>query len=187
MAGVSQHHQHAHPIRADKENKMNGLRSCWVALAAAALAGTALAEPQYTTIELEIDIAKPAKEVWSKVGGYCDISKWLNNVDCKITSGDGGIGTVRVLAGGRVTEILVAQTELSYGYTQPAREGQFYNLYHGFMEARPVSATSSKMLYTLMYDVSNLADQAAKDADVARRKGMFETALKNMKALAEGQ
>jgi hypothetical protein len=169
-----------------EEKKMNSLRSRWIALAAAAVAGAALAEPEYTTIELEIDIAKPAKEVWSKVGGYCDISNWLNNVDCKITSGDGGIGTVRVLAGGRVTEILVAQTELSYGYTQPVREGQFYNLYHGFMEARPVTATTSKMLYTLMYDVSNLADQAAKDADIARRRGMFETALKNMKALAEG-
>jgi hypothetical protein len=167
---------------------MNRLRFAFVVLAAAGIAGTALAaDPEYTTIKLEIDIAKPAKEVWSKVGGYCDISKWLNNVDCNITSGDGGMGTVRVLAGGRVTEILVAQTELSYGYTQPAREGQFYNLYHGFMEARPVTATTTKMLYTLMYDVSNLADQAAKDADIARRRGMFETALKNMKALAEGQ
>jgi hypothetical protein len=171
--------------RVEKENKMNSLRSTVLAVAATVMAGTALAEPEYTTIKLEIDIAKPAKEVWAKVGGYCDISKWLNNVDCKITSGDGGMGTVRVLAGGRVTEILVAQTELSYGYTQPVREGQFYNLYHGFMEARPVTATTSKMLYTLTYDVSNLADQAAKDADVARRRGMFETALKNMKALAE--
>ena len=167
---------------------MNSLRSTGVALAVAAMAGAAFAaEPEYTTIKMEIDIAKPAKEVWAKVGGYCDISKWLNNVDCKITSGDGGMGTVRVLAGGRVTEILVAQTELSYGYTQPVREGQYYILYHGFMEARPVNATSTKMLYTLMYDVSNLADKAAKDADIARRRGMFETALKNMKALAEGK
>jgi hypothetical protein len=166
---------------------MNSLRSAFAALAVTALAGTAFAaDPEYATIELEIDIAKPAKDVWAKVGAnYCDISKWLNNVDCKITSGDGGMGTVRVLAGGRVTEILVAQTELSYGYTQPAREGQFYNLYHGFMEARPVTATTSKVLYTLVWDVSNLADKAAKDADIARRKGMFETALKNMKALAE--
>jgi hypothetical protein len=172
----------------DEENNMNSLRSASFALAVAAMAGAAFAaEPEYTTIKMEIDIAKPAKEVWAKVGGYCDISKWLNNVDCKITSGDGGMGTVRVLAGGRVTEILVAQTELSYGYTQPVREGQYYILYHGFMEARPVTATTSKMLYTLMYDVSNLADKAAKDADIARRKGMFETALKNMKALAEGQ
>lgn len=148
--------------------------------------GSNAAEPQYTTIKLEIDIARPAKEVWSKVGGYCDVSKWLN-VDCVITSGDGGMGTVRVLAGGRITEILVAQTELSYGYTQPAREGQFYNLYHGFMEVRPVTDRTSKVLYTLVYDTSDLTDPAAKNADIARRRGMFEGALKNMKALAEGQ
>ena len=167
---------------------MNHFRSTMIAACAAALAGTALAEPEYATIELSIDIDKPAKEVWAKVGDdYCGISKWLNNVDCKITSGDGGMGTVRVLAGGRVTEILVAQTELSYGYTQPVVEGQFYNLYHGFMEARPATDRTSKMLYTLVYDVSNLPDKAAKDADVARRRGMFETALKNMKALAEAQ
>jgi hypothetical protein len=163
---------------------MNRLPFALIAFAAAVVAGSALAEPEYTTIELEIDIAKPAEEVWAKVGSYCDIAEWLD-VDCTITSGDGGMGTVRVLAGGRVTEILVAQTELSYGYTQPAREGQFYNLYHGFMEARPVTATTSKMVYTLVYDVSDKADQAAKDADIARRRGMFEGALQNMKALAE--
>src|SRR5512134_3163531 len=117
---------------------MKRLYPALLAFAAIGLAPAALAAPEYTTIELSTDIAKPAKDVWAKVGGYCDISKWLNNVDCAITSGDGGFGTVRVLAGGRVTEILVAQTELSYGYTQPVREGQFYNLYHGFMEARPV-------------------------------------------------
>ncbi len=163
---------------------MKSLRSVSVAFAAAAVGSLALAEPEYATIELSIDIAKPAKEVWEKVGEYCDIAEWLN-VDCAITSGDGGMGTVRVLAGGRVTEILVAQTELSYGYTQPAREGQFYNLYHGFMEARPVTNGTSKMLYTLVYDVSDKADQAAKDADIARRRGMFETALNNIKTIAE--
>ncbi len=144
------------------------------------------AEPEYATIELEIDIAKPAQEVWAKVGGYCAIAQWLS-VDCTITSGDGGMGTVRALAGGRVIEILVAETDLSYGYTQPVNEGQFYSLYHGFMEAKPVTEQTSKMLYTLVYDISDKPDQAAKDADIARRRGMFETALQNMKALAEGQ
>lgn len=146
--------------------------------------GLAAAEPEYATIELEIDIARPADEVWAKVGGYCAIAEWLE-VDCEITSGDGGMGTVRVLAGGRVTEILVAKTDLSYGYTQPAVEGQFYNLYHGFMEARPVTDRTSKMLYTLVYDISDKADQAAKDADIARRTGMFEGALQNIKRIAE--
>ena len=157
-----------------------------VLLAAMSFAGTAAAaDPEYTTIRLEIDVDRSAEQVWATVGGYCDIAEWLS-IDCDITSGDGGMGTVRVLAGGRVVEILVAQTELSYGYTQPAVEGQFYNLYHGFMEARPVTAATSKILYTLVYDVSNLPDQAAKDADIARRRGMFENALGNMKALAEG-
>ena len=143
------------------------------------------AEPEYATIRMEIDIAKPADQVWAKVGKYCDISEWLS-LDCKITSGDGGIGTVRSLAGGRVAEILVGKTDLSYGYTQPVREGQFYNLYHGFMEAVPVTKTTSKIVYTLMLDESDKADKAAKDADLARRRTSFETALQKMKQIAEG-
>jgi hypothetical protein len=155
--------------------------------ALAAAAGALAAEPEYKTIEMEIDVAKPAKDVWAKVGGYCDITTWFNNVECAITSGDGGIGTVRVLAGGRVTEILVGKTDLSYGYTQPAREGQFYNLYHGFMEAKPVTTTTSKIVYTLVYDVSDKPDQAAKDADAAQRRTRFEGALKTMKEIAEAK
>jgi len=151
------------------------------------LATSALAaEPEYTTIKMQIDVAKPAKEVWAKVGGYCDISKCLN-VECKITSGDGGMGTVRVLAGGRVTEILVGKTDLSYGYTQPVKEGSFYSLYHGFLEAKPVTDKTSRLLYTLMFDVSDKPDKAAKDADIAQRKMRFEGALENMKKLVEGQ
>ena len=161
------------------------MKKTLLACALLPLAGAALAaDPEYRTVRMEIDIAKPAEEVWSKVGKYCDIQEWLK-LDCKITAGDGGMGTVRDLAGGRVKEILIAQTPLSYGYTQPVREGQFYSLYHGFMEARPVSKKTSKMIYTLVWDVSNLADAAAKDADAARRRTSFEGALKEMKRIAE--
>ncbi len=90
-------------------------------------AGALAAEPEYATIKMEVNVDKPAAEVWSKVGKYCDIAEWLR-LECKITSGSGGVGTVRALAGGRVNEILIAQTDLSYGYTQPAVEGTFYNL-----------------------------------------------------------
>jgi hypothetical protein len=152
-----------------------------VALAAPARA----ADPQYMTIKMEIDVAKPAAAVWAKVGGYCDITKWLDVTDCMIKSGDGGIGTVRLLRGGQVTEILISKTDLSYGYTQPVRAGQFYNLYHGFLEAKPVTAQSSKLLYTLMYDISDKTDEAARKADVAQRRMRFEGALANMKKLAE--
>ena len=144
---------------------------------------TAFAQ-EYVAIEMEINVDKPAAEVWSKVGGYCDISEWLG-LAFEITAGDGALGTVRSLLGGRILEILVAETELSYGYTQPAPEDGFYDHYHGFLEARPTGANSSKLLYTLMLDVSNLEDQAAKDANVAGRRGMFEGALVAMKELAE--
>lgn len=164
-------------------NARNLIGAC-LGLALALPAAVLAATPEYATVRMEIEIARPAEQVWAKVGKYCDIQAWLK-LDCKITSGDGGIGTVRELAGGRVIEILVAQTPLSYGYTQPAREGQFYNLYHGFMEARPLGAGTSKLLYTLVLDVSDKPDQAAKDADLARRRTAFEAALKNMKEIAE--
>ena len=83
-------------------------------------------------------------------------------------------------------EVLVGKTELSYTYTQTPKEGQPYNLYHGTLEARPVTATTSKLVYTLIFDNSMLADDAAREADRARRLGAFTRALENMKTLAEG-
>jgi hypothetical protein len=156
-----------------------------ITVALLAFAATASAAPDYRTIKMEIDINKPASEVWARVGGYCDISKWLE-IDCQILSGDGGVGTVRSLANGRVLEVLVGKTDLSYGYTQPVKEGAFYNLYHGFMEAKPISKSKSKIVYTLMYDVSDKADDAAKEADLTQRRTRFEAALKKMKQMAEG-
>lgn len=140
--------------------------------------------PHYVTIPLEIAVNKPAAEVWQRVGKYCDIAEWLQ-VQCKITSGkDGEFGAVRNL--GFVDEILVGKTELSYTYTQPVRQGQLYNMYHGTVEARPVTATTSKLVYTLVYDNSMLADDGARQADLERRTMQFTRALQNMKTLAEG-
>lgn len=163
---------------------MKRLSIALIALGAVVSMATALAEPEYVTVEMDIDVARPADEVWTKIGGYCDIAEWLD-VDCEITSGEGGIGTVRVLAGGRVTEVLVGKTDLSYGYTQPVQEGRFYDLYHGYLEAKPVTGETSKLVYTLVYDISDEPDQAAKDADMARRREMFEGALESMREIAE--
>ena len=163
------------------------MKKIMLVLSALTLSAQAFAAaPEYTTIRMEIDVAKPAAAVWSKVGKYCDISEWFG-VDCTISSGNGGIGTVRVLRGGVVTEILTAQTDLSYGYTQPVKEGQFYNLYHGFLEAKPVTAKTSKLIYTLLYDISDKPDKAAKDADIAQRRTRFESGLQKMKSIAEAK
>jgi hypothetical protein len=66
------------------------------------------------------------------------------------------------------------------------REGRPYQLYHGTLEARPVTATTSKLVYTLVYDNSMLADDAARETDKTRRAQQFTRALENMKTLAEG-
>jgi hypothetical protein len=145
-------------------------------------------DPEFISIPMEITVNKPAAEVWSKVGGFCDLSKWLaagREVPCQITSGKDDVGSVRTIAG-RVKEVMVAKTQYGYGYAMPAVEGQWYNHYHGFVEARPINATTSKIIYTLMLDVSDKPDQAAKDADIAGRKKQFEAALANMKKIAEG-
>ena len=142
--------------------------------------------PNYTSIVMEMPVNKPAKAVWARVGKYCDIGEWFG-VACTLTSGkDGELGTVRDLANGAVLEILVAKTELSYTYTQPVRVGRPYDLYHGTIEARPVTATTSKLIYSLVFDNSSLPDAAAREKDTANRRARFTDGLKNMKILAEG-
>ena len=142
----------------------------------------AIPNPHYVSIEMEIDVNRPAAEVWKRVGKFCDIGEWFQ-FPCTILSGtDGEVGVVRSIG----NEVMVGKTELSYTYTQPVREGQPYNLYHGTLEARPVTATTSKLVYTLLFDNSMLADDAAREADMARRKTVFMNGLKNMKILAEG-
>jgi hypothetical protein len=144
--------------------------------------GPAVEKPTYTSIPLEIAVNKPAAEVWKRVGKFCDIGEWLQ-IPCTITSGkDGEFGAVRSVAG----EVLVGKTELSYVYTQTVRNDRPYNLYHGTLEARPVTATTSKLVYTLMFDNSMLADDAARELDRTRKVATFTRALQNMKTLAEG-
>jgi len=152
------------------------------AQAPAAPASTVVANPTYVSIPLEITVNRPAAEVWKRVGKYCDIGEWFQ-IPCTITSGkDGEFGTVRSIGG----EILVGKTDLSYTYTQPVRAGRPYNLYHGTLEAKPMTATTSKLVYTLVFDNSMLADDAARDRDIAQRTAQFKRALENMKVLAEG-
>jgi len=144
--------------------------------------GPAVASPTYTSIPLEIVVNRSAADTWKRIGKFCDIGEWLQ-IPCTITSGkDGEFGAVRSVAG----EVLVGKTELSYTYTQTVRNARPYNLYHGTLEARPLTATTSKIVYTIFFDNSMLADDAARATDKERRAQTFTRALQNMKTLAEG-
>jgi len=137
--------------------------------------------PHYVTLVLTEDVNASADTVWARVGKYCDIGKWAFP-DCKVLAGDGGYASERNI----VNEVLVGKTDHSYTYTQPVRKDTKYNLYHGTLEAVPVTAKTSRLIYSFFYDNSMLADDAARDAEIDTRKKRFTVFLRNMKTLGEG-
>ncbi|HEX5281928.1 MAG TPA: SRPBCC family protein [Micropepsaceae bacterium] len=151
----------------------------------ASAASVVVASPTYTSIPMEITVNRPAAEVWARIGKYCDVAEWLQvPAGCNIISGkDGELGAVRNVGGG---EVLVARTGYSYTYAQTPKEGIPFNLYHGTVEVRPLTPTTSRILYTLFLDNSMLPDDAARARDIDARRARFTQALRNMKILAEG-
>ena len=140
-----------------------------------------LPNPHYVTVVLTQEVNAPADTVWARVGKFCDIGKWAFP-DCSLIQGDGGYASERTI----VNEVLVGKTDHSYTYTQPVRTDVKYNLYHGTLEVQPITAKTSRLVYTFFYDNSMLADDAARDAEIAARKKRFTAFLANMKTLAEG-
>jgi hypothetical protein len=141
--------------------------------------------PTYTTVgPLTITVNRPVAEVWKRIGPYCAIGEWAQIPGgCKMLSGnEGDVGAVRSVA----TEIMVAKTEYSYTYTQPVRAGRPYDMYHGTLEARAASPTTTTLYYTLMFDNSMMPDDASREKNKAGRAATFTRFLQNMKTLAEG-
>ena len=135
----------------------------------------------YITIVLTEDVNASADATWARVGKFCDIGVWAFP-ECKYIQGDGGVGSERTV----VDEVLVGKTDHSYSYSQPARKSVKYNLYNATLEVQPVSSNTSRLVYSFLYDNSMLADDMARDAEIALRKKRFGAFLVNMKTLAEG-
>lgn len=142
-------------------------------------ASPALAAGDYVSIVQETEIAAPADGAWEKLKRYCDIGTWLKTT-CEITSGkDGELGAVRRIAG-RIEEVIVAVTPMSYTYADVDPK----IAYHGTVEIRPVDKARSKIVYTLFFDQTSIpADQ--REANRARRAAMFAGVLATMKGIAE--
>lgn len=156
---------------------------CWLAAfgaAGALLGGSNARAADYATIVLSVDVARPADAVWKKIGGFCDIGAVLK-MTCAYTSGKGDLGTVRLLAG-RIVEVMVAQTSRSYTYTQPDTK----ILYHGTVAVQSAGRGSSKIVYSLFYDQSDLKTDEARAKSRDQRTKLFTQALDAMKKMAEG-
>ena len=142
----------------------------------------AKAPADYRTVMATIEIAKPVAAVMAKTGKWCDIAEWIKPATCVVNSGkDGELGANRLIAG-RINEIFVAKTANSYTYAQPLNP----NSYHGTVEYLPVMAgKGTKVVYTLFWDISLGADQAAKDKDTATRQATVKRFVDGIKAQAE--
>jgi hypothetical protein len=141
--------------------------------------------PRYVAIPMQVAVNAPADMVWSHIGHFCDIGKIgaVGFPTCQIVDGtDEQYGVVRSV--GR--EVLVGKAANSYTYSQQMRASGFYNLYHGTIEARAVTPTTSTLYWTLVYDNSNLTDQAAIDKDIANRRTRFLSMMNAVKTISEG-
>jgi Polyketide cyclase / dehydrase and lipid transport len=156
---------------------------CWVALGLAGFAavGSQAMATDYTTIVLSTVVARPAAEVWKDIGGFCDIGAAMK-MKCTYTSGTGGLGTVRTLAG-RVNEVMVGETSHSYTYTQ---QPVLKDMYHATVDVEPAGRGESKIFYRIVYDQSNLAPGQTKEKYRAQHVSMFTRALASMKKTVEG-
>jgi hypothetical protein len=141
--------------------------------------------PHYATVSQSILVDAPVEKVWSRVGGFCDITEWMNSPeweDCKYLQGDGGPGSVRSI----VNEVLVGKTQYSYTYAQPPRKDALYNLAHGTLAAEALTSSTTRLTYTMLRDISVLPDEAARKRDEEGRRSRVSAWLENMKVLAEG-
>jgi hypothetical protein len=153
-----------------------GIAAC---AAAFSLAGAANAAGDYVSIVQETTINVPAETAWAKVKGYCDIGAWLKTT-CEITSGkDGELGAVRKIAG-RIEEVIVAVTPMSYTYADVDPK----IAYHGTVEIRPINKTSSKLIYSLFFDQTTVPAEQ-REANKTRRQQMFAGVMATMKGMAE--
>ena len=148
-------------------------------------AGAQTPQPaDWTTLTFTANLNKPADVAWERIGGndWCAIAKYLDVKGCTINSGKGELGSLRTIATatGSVVENVVARTAHSYTYAQPFTP----IFYHGTMSIEPISATRSRLNYTLIWNQTAVGDAAAQAASRASRQTRFQAAVDKMAAAA---
>ena len=147
-----------------------GLPSAWAA--------------DYVVITRQVDVDRPADQVWKRIGSYCAIAEWLK-VTCDYSSGSGDVGSVRRINGTNI-EPMVAKTPLSYTYWQTAGN-MAASSYHGTLAVEPEGAGRSRIFYTLFYDQAAMASDAVRTSERERLTQRFQGALDTMKAIVEAR
>lgn len=152
--------------------------------AVATLVSTHAIAADYAIIVIERPVNASAADTWKKIGPFCALRDWFST-QCDITKGnETDVGSIRSVAGGRVSEVLVAKTQYSYTYTFPAPNP---TAYHGTVEVVPEGAKKAKIIYTLFFDQETIATAEAKAADKEQRRKRFTEGVEKMVKMAEGK
>lgn len=135
----------------------------------------------WTTLTFTADINKSADVAWERIGGndLCAIAKYLDVQSCTVNSGKGELGSIRTI-NGSIIENIVSRSKYSYTYAQPFTP----IFYHGTMSIEPLTATTSRLHYTLIWNQTAVGDAAAQAASRASRQQRFGAAVEKMAAAA---
>ena len=133
----------------------------------------------WVTLNFTANINKPADVAWERVGGndWCAIAKFLDIKSCEVVSGKGELGSIRTI-NGTIVENVVARTKYSYTYAQPFTP----IFYHGTMEVVPLTANTSRLVYSLIWNQAAVGDAAAQTAAREGRRTRFQAAVDKMAA-----
>jgi hypothetical protein len=135
----------------------------------------------WLTLTFSADLNKSADVAWQRVGGneLCAIAKYLDVKSCEIVSGKGELGSVRTI-NGTIVENIVARSKYSYTYAQPFTP----IFYHGTMSIEPLTATTSRLHYTLIWNQNGYPDDKTRTEQREGRKTRFQAAVDKMAAAA---
>ena len=136
---------------------------------------------QFAVIKASADILRPVQQVWSAIGAYGDAGRFLD-IACELVAGNGEIGSVRLIGNG-IVEVMVGRSQHSYTYVQTEGPMAAFT-YHGCVDLRMASAMTSRLLYTVSYDQTDM-DQARRREELERITNRFAGAVDVMKRLAE--
>lgn len=143
------------------------------------------AAADFVVVRKKIEVERTAAEVWDVVGDFCSIRDWMKR-PCQITTGalDNDAGAVRRI--GEIEEVMIARGPTSYSYwlsVGPA--GAAHNF--GTVDVRQGQGRRSTIIYTIVYDQSGLAGDAAKAEKHKWFDDLFQGAVEGMKTLAESR
>ena len=133
----------------------------------------------WITLTFTAELNKNADIAWQRAGGneLCAISKYLEIQSCTVNSGKGELGSIRTI-NGTIVENIVARSKYSYTYAQPFTP----IFYHGTMSVEPLTANSSRLVYTLIWNQAAVGDAAAQTAAREGRRTRFQAAVDKMAA-----